>query len=450
MKKKSKLQIFLKNLAKVIDKRIISPLTKIVVNFSKFTNTISEKIENSLSASSTMLFVSLFISLIIFFMIDQKMLVLTENSAEVLKSQTVTAIYNEESYVIEGLPETVDVTLIGSRADLYFAKQSPSNGITVDLSSYSVGTHEVALKYNQVLSSVDYQLNPSTCTINIYSKVSMKKTLSVDILNKDNLNEKYIISDVKLDSDEVVIKGAEHQLSQVSEVKALIDVNDLAVNEVGTQTIENVDLKAYDQKGNPVDIEIVPEKISVDVVIESPSKEIPIKVITKGEPSLGSAINTIEASETKVTVYGDEEILDKLTYIPIEIDVDGLNSDKSYKIELSKPVGITSMSISNLTVDIIVGESTTRTVKDIAIEYRNLDDKYTAQGISKEDVAVDVIITGSKSVIDNIEEEDIKVYLDLSDAKYEPGTYEIEVQVEGKDVRATYKSKTIKVKIKIS
>ena len=450
MKKKSKLQIFLKNLGKLIDKKVITPLTKLIVNFSKITNTISDKLENSLSATNTMLFVSLFISLVIFFMIDQKMLVLTENSAEVLKSQEVTAIYNEESYVIEGLPETVDVTLIGSKADLYFAKQSPSNGITVDLSSYTAGTHEVALKYNQVLSSVEYQLNPSTCTINIYPKVSTSKTLSVDILNKDKLGNKYVISDIKLKSDEVVIKGAEHQISKVSEVKALVDVENLTNIEVGTQTLENVLLKAYDKNGNPIDIEIVPDKITVDVIIKSPSKEVPIKVITKGEPALGSGISTISSSETKVTVYGDENVLEKLTYIPIEIDVDGLDNDKSYKIELSKPVGITSMSVSNLTVDISVSNSTTRTLKDIAIEYRNLDEKYTVQGMSKDDIAVDVIVTGTKSVVENIEEEDIKVYLDLSDNKYVPGTYEVEVEAEGKDVRATYKSKTIKVKIKIS
>ena len=38
-----------------------------------------------------------------------------ENSAEILKSLPVTTEYNEASYVVEGLPETVDVTLIGSK-----------------------------------------------------------------------------------------------------------------------------------------------------------------------------------------------------------------------------------------------------------------------------------------------------------------------------------------------
>ena len=32
--------------------------------------------------------------------------------------------YNKEAYIIEGLPETADVTLIGRTVDLYLAKQS--------------------------------------------------------------------------------------------------------------------------------------------------------------------------------------------------------------------------------------------------------------------------------------------------------------------------------------
>ena len=44
-----------------------------------------------------------------------------ESSAEVLKDVPVIAEYNQESYVIEGLPDKVDVTLIGGKSDLYFA-----------------------------------------------------------------------------------------------------------------------------------------------------------------------------------------------------------------------------------------------------------------------------------------------------------------------------------------
>ena len=37
-------------------------------------------------------------------------------SADILSNQKVNALYNEEAYVVEGLPETVDVMLIGRKS----------------------------------------------------------------------------------------------------------------------------------------------------------------------------------------------------------------------------------------------------------------------------------------------------------------------------------------------
>lgn len=101
----------------------------------------SNRFEKWLTKANTLLFLSLFIAIIVFIIVDQKVLLFSENSAEILKSQPVNVVYNEEAYVVEGLPKTVDITLIGRKADLYFAKQSPSHDINVDLTGLKPGTH---------------------------------------------------------------------------------------------------------------------------------------------------------------------------------------------------------------------------------------------------------------------------------------------------------------------
>lgn len=434
-------------IGKFFDKKIILPITRFIINISKIFNKLSKRIEKWLSSANTLLFVSLFLAIVVFIMIDQKILILTENSAEVLKSQPVNVIYNEESYVIEGLPETVDVTLIGNKADLYFAKQSPAHDITVDLSGLKPGTHKVNIKYDQVLPSIDYKINPSVATIIIYPKVSETRTLSVDILNQDSLDEKLVIKNVNIDNDKVVIKGAEHKLKEVASVKALVDVKKLENQEVGKVTLKDIPLKAYDNNGKLVDVEIVPGKIDAKVDIESPSKELPIRIIPTGELAFGMGIESITSSTNKVTVYGDEEVLSKLKYIPVNIDVKDLKENKTYKMEINKPVGVKSMSVSNITVDITVGQISNKEIQDVTIEYRNLNDNYIVQGLSAVDTKVTVALKGVKSVIDQIKPEDITAYLDLDG--YKEGEYEVDVKVEGDDVRATYTPKTKKVKIRI-
>ena len=430
-----------------IDKSIVVPTTRLILGFtSKFDNS-GKMIENWLSKSNTLLFTSMILAFIIFFVVDNKVLIFSESSAEVLKKQPVNVTYNEEAYVIEGLPETVDITLIGSKADLYFAKQSHSHDINIDLSDLKPGTHKVNIKYNQALPSIDYKVNPSVATVIIYSKVSETKTLTVDLLNQDRLNSKYVIKNVSVDTDKVVIKGAEHQLKEVATVKALVDINNLVKQEVGITTLKDIPLKAYNDKGDVVDVEIVPSKINAEIEIASPSKELPIKVVPKGDVAFGKAISTIDLSETKVTVYGTEEALADLKSIQVEVDVNGLNDSRQYKVEVKKPVGIKSMTVNNVTVNVTVDEVSNKEISGVNIQPRNLNEIYTIQGISASDIEVPVVLKGVKSVIDQITADDIIAYIDLKG--YGEGEHEVDVQVEGSDLRVQYMAKTKKVKVLI-
>ena len=74
-----------------------------------------------------------------------------------------------------------------------------------------------------------------------------------------------------------------------------------------------------------MNVEIVPSKIDVDVEISSPSKEVPIRVVPDGEVGFGKAISSITTSESNVIVYGPQDVLDDLEYVPAKIDVDGLD-----------------------------------------------------------------------------------------------------------------------------
>ena len=438
---------FIKNVSKIIDKQIIVPVTKMILAITAKFDKSGKKVENWLTKTNTLLFISLFLAVTIFIMIDQKILVFNDNTAEVLKSQPVTVLYNEEAYVIEGLPETVDITLIGSKTDLYIAKQSTSHDVTVDLSGLKPGTHKVNIKYTQNAGKIEYMVNPSVATVIIYPKVSETRTLSVDILNQDSLDSKYVINSINYDTDKIVIKGAEHQLEEVAEVKALVDVKNIVNQEIGTTTLKDVPLKAYDANGNVVDVEIVPGTIDVELEIAAPNKVVPIKVIPKGEVAFGKAINTMNLSETKVSVYGDTETLNELKYIPVEIDVNGLKEDKEYKVELSKPVGVRSISISNVKVTVTLGDLANKDLENISIVPRNLAEGYKVQGTSKDSVQVTVNLKGVTSVINNITADDITAYVDVSGLG--EGEHEVEVNVEGNDSRVTYIPKTKKVKIKI-
>lgn len=446
--KKNPIKKILEPIIKIFDKIIIVPITKIILTISKKFGDSGKNLEKFLSKSNNLLFISLALAVILFIVIDQKIIYYSESSAEVLSNQPVKAIYNEEAYVIEGLPESVDITLIGNKANLYIAKQSGTNEVTLDLTDLKAGTHKVEFKYNQGISSVDYKVNPSYATVIIHNKASLATTMTIDILNKDKLNNKLILNNINVEDDSVVVKGAEKQIKQVATVKALLDINNIPTQEIGKKTIKDVPLKAYDEDGNVINVELVPAKVDVNVEISSPSKELPIKVIPKGNVAFGKAISTIKTSETKAIVYGEASSLETLNYIPVEIDVTDLAKNTEYKLEIPKPVGVKSMSVNNVTVNISLDNVSDKDINNVAIETKNLGSEYKVSAASSEDSFVQVNVKGVSSVIDQITADNITAYIDLQG--YTEGEYDVDVNVEGTDLRVEYVSKTKKVKVKIT
>ena len=443
-----KIFLFIKAIIKLIDKKIITPITKFILLITDKMIRRTDKFERWLVKKNTLIFISLIISIIAFLAIDNKSISLVDSYAEVLYEQKVEAIYNTETYVVEGLPKTVDVTLIGRKVDMYLAKQLSKGYVTVDISNLKEGTHKVTLNYESNIESIDYKLDPSTVNVNIYPKVSTTKTATIDTINKESLDTKLSVSKVNIDKTEIIIKGAEHTIKAVANVRALVDIQKLIDPEAGVTTLEDVPLIAYDTNGKVVDVEMVPSKVTATINIDSPHKEVPIKVIPIGEVQFGKAISSITSSETKVTIYGSQNIIDKIEYFPIEVEVEKLNTNKEYNIALNLPEGVRELSVKTTKINITLGEEISKEIKDVMIETTNLDSNYKAAAIGASSIKTNVIIKGTKEVLDGIDENKIKAIVDLS--VYKDGDHEVEIKVTGDDVKATYSPKTTKIKIRIS
>ena len=438
----------LRRIATFFDKWLITPITKLVLNITEFVKSNSKNIDRIIGRKSTLLVISLILAFAVFVIIDQESDIMIDKYAEILENQPVSAIYNEELYVVEGIPKTVDITLIGQRRHIFLAKQSPSKNVSVDLTGLKPGTHSVTLKYTQRLKSLEYKLDPSKITVKIYDKESETRSLTYDILHQDDLDSKLSIKGVELDRTDVIVKGAKYKLEQVATVKALVDVNEIPNPEAGEITVRNVPLVAYDTNGKIIDVEIVPKVVDAKVNISSPRKEVSIKVIPKGTLAVGKAIKSIQSEATSVVVYGEESAVEKLNTLEVEVDVDGLDSDKDFNVTLKKPAGITDLSIKNLKVKVSVDNAVTKEFEGIRVSAENLPSGYKAQALSQADSMITVVVSGSADIIEKIDASSIKAYIDLTN--YGVGEHQVKVVVTGDDLRLTYKPKTKEVKIRVT
>ena len=449
MKKISKvIKSIFRHIGSFFDKWLITPITKIMLKIAGFFKDNMKSLDRIAGKKSTLIIISLLLAFGVFVIVDQESNVMIDQYAEVLYDEPVTAVYNEELYVVEGLPKTVDITLIGQRRHIFLAKQAPSKGVSVDLTGLKPGNHKVKLDYSQRLKSLDYRLDPSEVTVTIYEKVSETRSLTVDILHQDDLDSKLYIDNVELDRTNVIIKGAEYKLEQVATVRALVDVDELSNPKAGEVTIKDVPLVAYDSDGKAVDVEIVPSTVDAKLTITSPSKEIPVKVVPTGDLAFGKAIESIDTNVSSVTVYGEQAAIDDIEELEVEIDVKGLDADKKFNVTLKKPSGITEISEKTITVDVNVGNSVTKEFTVNTIEFRNLADGYSVQALSEEDTRVTVVVSGSADIVNNIDASSITAYVNLDG--YSEGEHEVDVRVVKSNVLLTYTPRTKQVKVRIT
>lgn len=433
----------------IVDAAIVTPLSKLVYFINDKITTKGGGFDKFINNPNTLIYISLLFAFAAFFAVDRKIITLTEKEATVLSNIPINAEYNEETYVVEGIPESADIVLMGRKSDLYLAEQLGDHALSLDLTDLSEGTHKVNVKYNNPINTLEYKLDPSRITLVIYKKVSESRTLTTDILNQDKLNSTLVISSVELDRDSVIIKSYKEKLEKVANVKAIIDVNALNASSSGEYTLENVKLVAYDDKGTEIpDIEVVPGNITAKVTITSPSKVVPVKVVPTGNVASGSAISSITSNVSNVTLYGEESILDGIKEVEVKINVDGLNDDKTYQETITKPNGVRSMSDTAVTIKVKMEKETSKEFKDIPIEFKNLDtSKYTALAKSADSTKVTVVVKGVETLLNKVESGSIKAYVDLS--SLEEGTWEVPVMVEGSDVKLNYSSRTTKVEVVI-
>lgn len=449
MKKIGKVIVrIVRNILLFFDKWLITPLTKLVLRIMRILKDLTKSFDKVSGKKSTLLIISLLLAFVVFIIIDQESNIMIDQYAEILPNQPVSAVYNEELYVVEGLPKAVDITLIGQRRHIFLAKQSPSKGVSVDLTGLKPGNHRVTLKYTQRLRSLDYKLDPSQVTVTIYEKVSQNRALTYDILHQEALDTKLYISNAEIDRSEVIIKGAEYKLNEVASVKALLDVRNIPNPKAGEITVKDIPLVAYNNDGKVVDVEIVPKTVSANVTITSPSKEVPIRIIPKGNLAFGKSIKSMDANISKITVYGAQEAVEKLEQLEVEIDVKGLDRDKEFNVTVKRPKGITEVSNKTMTIKVTIDNSSSKEIENIPVGAENLAPNLKVQALSEADRAVTVVVKGSEDSIKDITASDITAYVDLSN--YGVGEHEVEVKVTGTDLKLAYGSKTKKIKVRIT
>lgn len=374
------------------------------------------------------------------------------DAVETIQDVKVEAYYDQDKYVVTGLPQNVDITLEGSNTSILQTKMKEQFEVFTNLHGYESGTYEVGLQYNGIPDSLEVKLQPAKVRVTIEPKKTKAFPVEVGYLNKNQMEEGYKAEKATAKPSFIEIAGTETQLEQVGAVRAYIDLK--GVNETFTKEAKVV---IYDKSGNTLNLQANPSVVNVTVPVATPEKTFSIKVTQKGELQKGLTLKNITMEPTEIKVYGPKEVLDSIEALEdVVVDLSEITDTVTFDADLAVPEGAVRIAPAKVKITVQVeteaeveaeaDKQEQRTLDDIPIQIAGLEDAYELNFLDPSTGKISAGIIGESESIEKLDPSDVQASVNVEDL--EPGTHDVAVQISGpNDITFDLKQKNAKVEI---
>lgn len=325
-------------------------------------------------------------------------------------------------YVLRGTLGEVTVSLSGPQPQI--SKLAPADLHPVpdlkqaDLSRNDV--QDVAVRVPLSDSAIIAQTDPLTVPVRIEKVVSRSLTAQVRFANDPPSG--FQAGAPSLSTSEIRITGAQSLVASVAAVLATLRFGDTPID-----ISASADAVPVDAAGNSVDgVQADPPTVTVNVPVLSTTstRTVPVLWSLKGAVAAGYWISRVTTDPIAVQLQGTPDRLaavDRIDTAPI--DVTGLNANRSFRVALVLPDGISLLQPADATVGVtVIPLSGTRPFPVVAVQLSGLG----AGLIGETDAAtVNVVVTGPAATLAALGPTDIGASVDASGKA--PGTYPADV-----------------------
>ncbi len=347
---------------------------------------------------------------------------------------------SRELMITSGTNVEVDLRLLGNRTDL---NKLDKTNITIiaDLSRITEpGEHNVkySISYPSSAGAIEVlEQDPQYITIHVSRRV--RKEVPVRVEYTGTLPENFVadLQNAVLDHATVTVSGPEEVVNTIEYASVSVDLT----NRVDT-IVETCRYTLCGADEQPIeDVSAVTVNVSdVRLTIRVwQIKEIPVVIRIEDGGGLTAADITATPNRTSILVSGAGSALAKLDKIELVIDLEQLTESKVLEFTIELPEDVTNESgISKVEVDVQVPEMTTNSVMVQSENFVLLNLPENMSIVIRTE-QLRVIVRGRENRLNELTEENITVYIDLSDAMPGPNYYNCTIEINGvADVGVVY------------
>ncbi|BCB02034.1 CdaR family protein [Bacillus sp. KH172YL63] len=365
-----------------------------------------------------------------------------QNAIETIQDVPLEVFYDSENLEVSGLPDTVNVTIEGSKAIVQQTKTLKDFQVYVDLNDIEIGEHRVELQIQNMNEKLEVKLDPDFANISVREKVTEEFTIEPKF-NDSSLSNGYEAEGLAVDPKTVKVTGSKEEVERIAYVIATLDLDE----EINENVTREARVQVLDREYNKLNVKIEPEVVDVTVSVVNPSKSVPVTVKQIGSLPKGTTLKSISVEPKEATIFGRQEILDKVDELLAEIDLSKIKKDSTITVPLSLQEGLNKVAPEEVKIKVDVDTTEEKNLSGLEIKPEGLGDDYDYMIMSPEGGVVDVALKGQNGEVDNVTKEDFSLALDLSGL--EPGEHEVEIDADGPDnIEWTLSHKTVKIEIK--
>ena len=394
--------------------------------FFKAFNSINIFIDRMLISSRSIKFLSFLLAIVLLLTINGGItnIFTTPNGGDYIQDVPITIEGLQSDYDVVGLPETVNVALVGPSLDIYSANITRNYKIVADFSTLGEGEHTVELRSEGFSSNLQVMISPQTVTVRITQKVTKTFELGYEFTNEDKMGSDYSVSVASMEHNAVEVSGSQDDIDRINSVMAEIDLTGV------TKDFEqDAKIYAYDRSGEEVDVEIIPSTVTVNCEVSSYSKEVDIVPTYTGQFASGYGLQSISLSKDKVRIYGKQELLNDINEVYVNIDISNVSTNKDYsRLPITGTENINRLEFDTVDASIQVNTTTTRNFDDIPINVINNNDNYEVVFADGQDTAA-VEIEGVESALSTVVADDIYVTIDLENLQSGRNTVKVNLSL---------------------
>lgn len=361
----------------------------------------------------------------------------------------ISAVSSNDPLEERAFPEAIPIEIIGQDSNLVLTSNVPPSvslvmsaprsiwtqltneqgavRAIVDLSGLGAGTHILPVQV-QIVPRPVRKISQSPQSITLTMERLANKEMPIVLVQRGNPAVGYQADEPTMSRSVVTITGPESQVNRVTEVRAVVDINQ-AVETI----VRTINLQALDANDVPVNgLSLVPDRVTINQVITQRFgyRNVVVKVVVIGQIANGYRLTNISVFPPAVTVFSaDPQIVSDLPgFIETEpLDINNIKDDLDISLALNLPPGVSVVGEQTevlVRVGVAAIESSL-TLLNIPVEITGLQPGLRAE-ISPNTVTV--ILSGPIALLDRLRASDVRVVVDLSEVG--EGTFQLEPEVE--------------------